>query len=245
MLRRSSVSLTSTSSRIAAMATAAGWKNPTSSGIPEEEMPPQFNANAAAAASGATPSVADGNGKYKRNEFWEWEGPTPEHRSLVVLLYRNILKGLLNMKTIRRRSLTIYTRMSFRRRATATEKLLIDECIEEARRAAYIIQKNVNLSNTNEYEFDTMNLPKDTGQDVKTFMEDHYDPQVSRSQFEHIKDVEPGKEKYHNQRLAANDGYAQKKFQEGTREATKNMPNIYGTHVSDEAKQFRPPPPKF
>eukprot|EP00796_Vickermania_ingenoplastis_P008786 gene8786-6173_t len=137
----------------------------------------------------------------RAKESWEMES-TPEHKALVLLLYRNILKGLVTFKSIRRRSLIAYARLTFRRRAAATEKLLVDECIEEARRALYVIGKHHAFTETRQYEYDTMTMPKDTGQDVKTYMEEVYDPEVSRQQFQHFSDVQPGKEHLHNQKLS-------------------------------------------
>lgn len=75
----------------------------------------------------------------RKLESWEFQ-PTLEHRAMVVMLYRNILKGLVHFKSVRRRSLIAYVRFALRRRANATKKLLTDECIEESRRAIYVLE---------------------------------------------------------------------------------------------------------
>lgn len=165
---------------------------------------------------------------------WEFH-PDADHKALVLLLYRNILKGLVNFKSIRRRSLIAYARMAFRRRSTATEKLLVDECIEEARRALYVLGKHHQFTVTREYEFDSMSLPKDTGQDVKTYMEEHYDPEISRMQFQNFTDVQPGKEHLHRQNLSPTSGQNHWRDQ-------KNAAN-YRPEIKEEDKVFRPPPP--
>lgn len=165
---------------------------------------------------------------------WEFT-PTPEHRALVLLLYRNVLKGLVNYKSVRRRSMIAYARMCFRRRAMATEKLLIDECIEECRRAIYVLEKHHNFTKTGNYEFDTMTMPKDTGQDVKTYMEEVYDPEQSRMQFQNFTDVQPGKEHLHRQGLGPTSGahhWKDQKSSEG-----------FKVEIRDEDKALRPPPP--
>ncbi|RNF27452.1 uncharacterized protein Tco025E_00314 [Trypanosoma conorhini] len=170
-----------------------------------------------------------------KREPWEYV-PTPEHKSLVLLLYRNILKGLMNFKSIRRRSMIAYCRFAFRRRAMATEKLLIDECIEEARRAVYVLEKHHNFTITRSYEYDSMGIPKDTGQDVATYMEEVYDPEVSRQQFQHFQDVQPGKEYLHQQRgLGPTSG--KHHWQEQTSSAG------YKVEIREEDKVLRPPPP--
>lgn len=165
---------------------------------------------------------------------WEYI-PTPEHRSLVLLLYRNVLKGLLNYKSVRRRSMIAYTRMAFRRRAMATEKLLIDECIEECRRAIYVLQKHHTFSTTRVYEFDSMNIPKDTGQDVKTYMEEVYDPEMSRMQFQNFTDVQPGKEHLHRQGLGPTSGAHHWKEQRSSA--------AFKVEIREDDKALRPPPP--
>ena len=124
---------------------------------------------------------------------WEY-APSPEHRSLVLMLYRCVLKDLIEFKSIRRKSLLQWTRLAFRRRAMATEKLLIDECIEEARRSVYVLAKHKTFETTQNYDFDAMYLPKDTGQDVKSYMEKIYDPAASKSAYQNIADVQPGME---------------------------------------------------
>lgn len=183
-------------------------------------------------------------------QSWEYE-PTPEHRSLVLLMYRNTLKGLLEYKSIRRRSLTAYCRMMFRKRGKATEKLLIDECIEEARRSIYVLQKNHNFTKTGEYEFDSMAMPKDTGQDVKAYMEDVYDPEISRKHFGRFNDVIPGQEDLHNQKMGPTSGefQARRRAEEG-RSATDDEDDEqedgitnFKQKITDEDKVFRPPPP--
>ena len=172
-------------------------------------------------------------------ESWEYES-TPEHTSLVLLLYRNILKGLLDYKSIRRRSLIAYTRMAFRRRGKATEKLLIDECIEEARRAVYVLQKHHDFTKTGTYEYDSMGMPKDTGQDVKTYMEEVYDPEMSRQYFSKMQDVQPGKEDLHNQKglgPTAGEHHWKTQKSQGANSGT------YKVNISEEDKVLRPPPP--
>lgn len=179
-----------------------------------------------------------------RREFWEYE-PTPEHKSLVLTMYRNVLKGLLNYKSVRRRSMIAHCRMTFRRRGKATEKLLIDECIEEARRTIYILDKHHKLSLTREYEFDSMAMPKDTGQDVKTFMEEVYDPEVSRQQFANVQDVQPGKEQYHQMSKQSNEnrssGVAGGPNPVNFR--TAKSQSDFKNMIKEEDMVFRPPPP--
>ncbi|RNC31467.1 hypothetical protein TcCL_Unassigned06005 [Trypanosoma cruzi] len=171
----------------------------------------------------------------EKREPWEYI-PTPEHKNLVLLLYRNILKGLMNFKSIRRRSMIAYCRFAFRRRAMATEKLLIDECIEEARRAVYVLGKHHNFTITRSYEFDNMGIPKDTGQDVQRYMEEVYDPELSRQQFQHFQDVQPGKEYLHQQRgLGPTGGKHHWKGQTSSTE--------YKVEIREEDKVLRPPPP--
>ncbi|CUG86758.1 Hypothetical protein, putative [Bodo saltans] len=166
-------------------------------------------------------------------------------------MYRNTLKGLLEYKSIRRRSLTAYCRMMFRKRGKATEKLLIDECIEEARRSIYVLQKNHNFTKTGEYEFDSMAMPKDTGQDVKAYMEDVYDPEISRKHFGRFNDVIPGQEDLHNQKMGPTSGefQARRRAEEG-RSATDDEDDEhedgitnFKQKITDEDKVFRPPPP--
>lgn len=182
-------------------------------------------------------------------ESWEYE-QTPEHRSLVLLMYRQTLKGLMDYKSIRRRSLTAYVRMAFRKRGKATEKLLIDECIEEARRAIYVLQKNHNFTKTGEYEYDSMAMPKDTGQDVKGYMEDVYDPEISRQHFGRFQDVVPGQEDLHNQRMGPTSGefqmHRRKEKERGSGDDDDEEADGIGnfkTRITDEDKALRPPPP--
>ncbi|KAG5485782.1 hypothetical protein LSCM1_07194 [Leishmania martiniquensis] len=171
-----------------------------------------------------------------RRERASWEfAPTPEHKSLVLLLYRHVLKGLVHYKSVRRRSMIAYARMCFRRRAMATEKLLIDECIEECRRSIYVLGKHHHFTKTGTYEFDSMALPKDTGQDVKTYMEEVYDPEQSRMQFQNFTDVQPGREHLHRQGLGPTSGphhWRDQRSSEGFR-----------VEIRDEDKALRPPPP--
>lgn len=171
---------------------------------------------------------------HRRRASWEFT-PTPEHKALVLLLYRNVLKGLMNYKSVRRRSMIAYARMCFRRRAQATEKLLIDECIEECRRAIYVLEKHHNFTKTGSYEFDSMTMPKDTGQDVKTYMEEVYDPEVSRQQFQNFTDVQPGKEHLHRQGLGPTSGSHHWKEQRSS--------EAFKVEIRDEDKALRPPPP--
>ncbi|KPI90621.1 hypothetical protein ABL78_0217 [Leptomonas seymouri] len=170
----------------------------------------------------------------RKRASWEFT-PTPEHKALVLLLYRNVLKGLMHYKSVRRRSMIAYARMCFRRRAMATEKLLIDECIEECRRAIYVLEKHHNFTKTGTYEFDTMSMPKDTGQDVKTYMEEVYDPELSRQQFQHFSDVQPGKEHLHRQGLGPTSGSHHWKEQRSS--------EAFKVDIRDEDKALRPPPP--
>lgn len=183
---------------------------------------------------------------FMRKEFWEYD-PTPEHKSLVITMYRNVLKGLLNYKSVRRRSMIAYARMTFRRRAQATEKLLIDECIEEARRSIYILDKHHRLTLTREYEFDSMAMPKDTGQDVKTFMEEVYDPEISRQQFANVTDVTPGNEQYHQRSKAeANKDKTAGAGPGGVGHSNFRMAKSQGDFknmIKEEDMVFRPPPP--
>jgi hypothetical protein len=170
----------------------------------------------------------------RKRASWEFT-PTPEHKALVLLLYRNVLKGLMNYKSVRKRSMIAYARMCFRRRAMATEKLLIDECIEECRRAIYVLEKHHNFTKTGTYEFDTMTMPKDTGQDVKTYMEEVYDPELSRQQFQNFTDVQPGKEDQHRQGLGPTSGAHHWKEQRSS--------GAFKVEIRDEDKALRPPPP--
>lgn len=172
---------------------------------------------------------------------WEMK-ITDDHRALVLLLYRHILKGLINFKSIRRRSLISYARLTFRRRAAATEKLLIDECIEEARRALYVIGKHHAFTETREYEYDSMTMPKDTGQDVKTYMEEVYDPEISRQQFQRISDVQPGKEHLHTQGLGPTSGPSQFRKNSSGGDGGGNG-GAFKIEIKDEDKSLRPPPP--
>jgi hypothetical protein len=200
-------------------------------------------AGASAASSSGIPGIP--NPKYDEKtgerllEHWEFE-PTAGHRSLVILLYREILKGLLEFPSVRKRSLIAWCRIAFRRRGKATEKLLIDECIEEARRAVYVIQKHNDSKKSREYKYDDMFMPKDTGQDVQTYMEEVYDPAASKASFEQVKDVEPGKEHEHRQSLRganAGKGYMSQTEREKVEKRMMEESNAtsYYTH--------RPPPP--
>ena len=119
--------------------------------------------------------------------------------------------------------------MTFRRRAPATEKLLIDESVEEARRAIYVSNKLNRLVTTKEYEFDAMFLPKDTGQDVKTYMEDVYDPAISKMQAQSAtRDVVPGRESEH---------------QRNAPPMQRTRHNLGSVFNDETHKVFRPPPP--
>ena len=169
-------------------------------------------------------------------EFWEYT-PSMEHTSLILLLYRSLLKELIKLPSVRKRTFITYVRLTFRRRSAATEKLLIDECVEEARRAVYIAAKHNAMKESGEYKFDDMFLPKDTGQDVKTFMEDVYDPVMSKRTADEAKDVMPGKEHEHTNTLRgahyANDRQARETMKEQL-----NRPAI-----KTEDMRLRPPPP--
>lgn len=203
------------------------------SGVPKNSPHDFYRAPIPSKGPSGASKVNQGDGVKREN--WEYI-PTAEHKSLVLLFYRNILKGLMNYKSIRRRSMIAYARFCFRRRATATEKLLIDECIEEARRAIYVLEKHHNFTKTGTYEFDIMGLPKDTGQDVKTFMEEHYDPEYSRQQFQHFQDVQPGREHLHNQKgLGPTSGAHHWKDQTSS--------SGFKVEIRDEDKAMRPPPP--
>lgn len=197
---------------------------------------------------GNRPGYDAGGGSNNRKE-WEFE-PTPEHRSLILLLYRHLLKGLLDYKSIRRRTMMAYARMITRRRAKATEKLLVDECVEETRRAIYVLEKHRSFSETREYFFDSMTLPKDTGQDVKTFMEEVYDPEISKQEFAHIQDIVPGKEQYSNQQGLGPAGSAKGKVAAdeaangtGATGTGAKEKFSYRNMIKDEDKAMRPPPP--
>lgn len=169
----------------------------------------------------------------RKRADWEYT-PSAEHKALVLLLYRNILKGLLEFKSVRRRSLIAFTRFAFRRRAAATEKYLIDECIEEARRAVYVLAKHQNFTITKNYEFDAMGIPKDTGQDVRKYMEEVYDPEISRMQFQNFTDVQPGHESEHQQSLSPTSGARHWKGKQSSQ---------LKVEVSEDDKVRRPPPP--
>ncbi|EPY16466.1 hypothetical protein STCU_11235 [Strigomonas culicis] len=165
---------------------------------------------------------------------WEYT-PSDEHRSLVLLLYRQTLKGLVHFKSVRRRSLIAYARFAFRRRAAATEKLLIDECIEECRRAIYVIQKHHNFTDSKSYEYDIMTMPKNTGQDVKTYMEEVYDPEISRMQFQQFTDVQPGRESEHRQGLSPTSGAHHWRDQKDAKD--------FKVELREDDIVRRPPPP--
>lgn len=169
-------------------------------------------------------------------EPWEYE-PSYDHKVLVLTMYRNCLKGLLNFKSVRKRTMITFCRMTFRKRGKATEKLLIDECIEEARRAIFVLSKCHTFSKTGDYEFDSMCLPKDTQQNVKSFMEEQYEPYISKQYIAANADVVPGKEDKHVNK-------PQRTRQE-TVEAVKSFieNNSDGDTISTSQKQFRPPPP--
>ena len=168
-------------------------------------------------------------------EEWEYI-PTPEHKVLVLTLYRNILKGLLNFKSTRKRSVILYARLTFRKRAKVTEKLLIDECIEEARRNILLLGKMDLFTKTGEYMMDSTGLPKDTGQDVKSYMEEMYDPEVSKQYLMATQDVVPGREDEHAGRFTP-------KLSET--EIHKKFENVTGfsERVEEALKERRPPPP--
>jgi hypothetical protein len=166
----------------------------------------------------------------QRLEWWEFQ-PSADHRSLVLTLYRSTLKELLMFKSVRRKSLTMHCRLTYRRRSKATEKLLVDECVEEARRAVYVLTKHNNFAKTGEFEFDSMYLPKDTGQDVSHFMEETYDPAVAKQHIAKGKasqDVVPGKEDLH-----MNETFERQKAAKG----------MFKSAIRDEDKMFRPPAP--
>jgi hypothetical protein len=85
----------------------------------------------------------------------------------------------------------------------------------------YVLQKHINMSTTFEYVYDDMALPKDTNQDVATYMEEVYDPEVSRQQFAAVKDVQPGQEALHRQGMAPNSGSMQRAKTTGSEEDRK------------------------
>lgn len=184
------------------------------------------------------PCGPDKDNPNRKLASWEMK-ITPEHRSLVLLLYRQILKSLIHFKSIRRRSLIAYARLTFRRRSAATEKLLIDECVEEARRAMYVLGKHHAFTESRQYEYDSMTMPKDTGQDVKTYMEEVYDPEVSRQQFQHFSDVQPGKEHLHTQKLGPTSG----RHHFGNSGNSNGNGGSFQTEIREEDKVLRPPPP--
>lgn len=149
------------------------------------------------------------------------------------------MKELQVFASIRRRSFLCYARQEFRRRGKATEKLLIDECIEQARRAVYVLDKHNKMKTTGKYEFDSMFLPKDTGQDVKTYMEEIYDPAISRQQFAHIKDPTPdelGRARLGDPNMMINAKHA-------LRQKIAGLNATLGKKENDTADLFRPPPP--
>jgi hypothetical protein len=166
-------------------------------------------------------------------EDWEYV-PTPEHRSLVLTLYRQTLKSLLNIKSVRKRSLIMYTRLAFRKRAQATEKLLIDECIEEVRRNLMILGKMETMTRTGEYEFDTTGLPKDTGQDVKSYMEEMYDPEVTKQYLMATQDVTPQNEAEYKGKLSPK--YTKEEYE-------AKFGHMKSPAISKDFVDMRPPPP--
>jgi hypothetical protein len=182
----------------------------------------------------ASPSVAMFRlTRARLREDWEFI-PTPEHKSLVLLLYRQTLKSLLNYKSVRKRTVIALTRMTFRRRAKATEKLLIDECIEESRRNLMILGKMQTFTKTGEYEFETTGLPKDTGQDVKTYMEEMYDPEMSKQFMMATQDVTPDNEAEHKGRLHPK--YTKEEYH-------AKFAALKEDRVGDDIRDMRPPPP--
>ena len=160
-------------------------------------------------------------------ESWEFV-PSADHKALVLSLYRATLKELIVFKSIRRRSLTMHCRLTYRKRARATEKLLVDECVEEARRAVYVLTKHNNMSKTGNFEFDSMYLPKDTGQDVPRYMEEIYDPAVGKQHAAKANDVVPGKEDLHQSDMKARQEHAR---------------SMFSSTIREEDHVFRPPPP--
>jgi hypothetical protein len=120
----------------------------------------------------------------------------------------------------------------FRKRSVATEKLLIDECIEESRRILMHLGRLDSFSKTGEYEFDTTGLPKDTGQDVKTYMEEIYDPEVSKMYLMATQDVTPANEAEHTG-----------KFRPSKEEREAKIAQMQCTTVRDDLHGMRPPPP--
>jgi hypothetical protein len=207
-------------------------------GVLEPKFTPPSTEMSSSGIIGVTDPKFDKDGK-RILEDWEFE-PDEPHKSLVFLLYRSILKELLVFQSVRRKSLTAFARLSFRRRGKATEKLLVDECIEEARRAVYVLRKHNDMKTTKEYKYDDMFMPKDTGQDVKTYMEEVYDPQASRASFQGVKDVQPGKEHEHTTGLRGGNmgkGYSSQVERE------KAERNLLKDTQSAQYYTHRPPPP--
>merc|ERR1711991_866600 len=96
------------------------------------------------------------------------------------------------------------------------------------------------MKHTKEYKFDDMFLPKDTGQDVKTYMEEVYDPAMSRSQFQDVKDVQPGREQEHAHGLrGSNAGKGYMSSVERERVERQMMEETQ----SQNYYSHRPPPP--
>jgi hypothetical protein len=209
---------------------------------PSMRQAPQSSAAAAAAAAAPTAEASlDAKNVvrseiYRDREFWEYT-PTPEHTSLVLLLYRSLLKELLKLPSVRKRTFITYVRLTFRRRGKSTEKLLIDEAIEEARRGIYVAAKHNAMKESGEYKFDDMFLPKDTGQDVANFMEEVYDPVMSKKQLENVKDVVPGKEDAHGGALRGAHYMSNRLARDSMREQL-NRPVI-----KEADMRLRPPPP--
>eukprot|EP00759_Apiculatamorpha_spiralis_P051068 PhF_6_TR5107/c0_g1_i1/m.7204 len=162
---------------------------------------------------------------YEERQSWEYI-PTPAHKSLVLMIYRNLLKELIPLQTVRRRTLIQYARISTRSRKAVTEKLMIDEFIEEARRSIYIANKMNMMAKTKTFEFDNMYLPKDQGQDVKDFMDNVFDPFMAKVEARNkTRDVVPGKEHLHQRR---------------TKKKKYSDPAAFKDESFDI---FRPPPP--
>ena len=224
---------------------------------PSKEMSSSSASSSSAASSSSTSSKVTGPGAektysfetyhenevkpdqrkdvYREREWWEYT-PSPEHTSLVLLLYRSLLKELVKLPTVRKRTFITYVRLTFRRRAKATEKLLIDECIEEARRGIYVAAKHNAMKETGEYKFDDMFMPKDTGQDVKSFMEEVYDPVMSKRAMENAKDVGPGNENTGNTLRGAH--YQTDRL---ARESMKEQ--LERPAITEEDLRLRPPAP--
>ena len=99
-----------------------------------------------------------------------------------------------------------------------------------------LLGKMHEFTRTGEFMFDSTGLPKDTGQDVKTFMEEMYDPEVSKQFMMATQDVQPGNEDKHSGKLSPH------LTAEEFKAKFSSMRDVED-RVTDDIKDMRPPPP--